>query len=339
MKLLSTGIRLGLAASLAAFAGLHAQAPPTPDSTPASPSGAPAVPTLVPDKELKTKESKAAADASAAPARAAVDPLEALESAYAENRAAALRRVLARYADELEILGQTLAANGDTAGAARARMERDRVLPALGLPAVAAEDADEFAAFMEGPDPVVPPPPATLSGDLDAILKSLQSGPPTASAESGKSGPATPASPAGTAPGGSAKGARRLLRMGNAELIGDYDPLYGYYSWMTGSKARWTLNDLPPGTYQLLLRYTCDEKEGGGKIAAEFGTGKAEAEIVPTGGWKRRKEIVLGPFEVTGNRAEVLLKVASIKPGAFYLMDLNALLVQPVASGKNSGKP
>ncbi|MDB6071254.1 MAG: hypothetical protein JWL81_2425 [Verrucomicrobiales bacterium] len=339
MKMLSTGMRVGVAASLAALAGLQAQAPPAPDVPPATPPGIPAVPRVIPEKELKTKELKTGADLPFTSGAAASDPLAALEAAYAENRAAALRRVLARYADELETLGQTLAANGDTAGAARARMERDRVLPALGLPAVSAEDAGDFAAFEDGPDPVAPAPPATPPGDLDSILKSLQSGPQSAAADTAKSGPAAASTPAGSASGGSAKGARRLLRMTNAELIGEYDALYGHYSWFMGSKARWTLNDLPPGTYQLLLRYTCDEKDGGGRIAAEFGTGKVEADIVPTGGWKRRKEIVLGPFEVTGNRAEVLLKVASIKKGALYLMDLSALLVQPVAPGKNPDKP
>ena len=49
--------------------------------------------------------------------------LAALEAAYAEDRAAVLRRLLARYVDELGSLEKQLAAAGDQAGAARVRIE------------------------------------------------------------------------------------------------------------------------------------------------------------------------------------------------------------------------
>lgn len=339
MKMLSTGICLGLAVGIASLAPLRAQAPTAPDAPPATPPAVPFSPVPVPDNEVKANESQSNAAPAAPAPPAASDPLAAVETAYAENRAAALRRVLARYADELETLAQTLAANGDAAGAARARMERDQVLPALGLPAVADEDASEFAAFEDGPDAAAPPP-AALSGDLESMVKNLQSGKPAAAADAPRPEPAATAATPGAGAGGPVKGVRRVLRMTNAELPGKtYDPLYGHYAWTFAGQARWTLNDLPPGNYQLLLRYSCDEKDGGGRIGAEFGAGKAEADVLPTGSWKRRREMVLGPFEVTGNRAEVFLKVKSVKPGALYVMDLNALVVQPVPAGKNPDKP
>lgn len=259
--------------------------------------------------------------------------LAALEANYAEDRAASLRRVLARYVDELQALEQSLAAAGDASGAARVRLERDRVLPALGLPAVAAADADEFAAFEDGAEPPMPAVPATAPADLDAILKSLLPG-GTAAAAPGV-GPA-PATPGNAVPG---RGAKRILRMTNAQLEGTYDPAFGYYYWSGGRSASWTLSDLAPGSYRLVLRYSCDEKTGGGKLSARFGGGKIELEVPSTGGWNRRRELVIGPFEITGSRADLILEPGNLSPSASYLMDLNALLVQPITPPAGSAKP
>lgn len=258
--------------------------------------------------------------------------LAALEANYAEDRAASLRRVLAKYVDELQALEQSLAAAGDASGAARVGLERDRVLPALGLPAVAAADADEFAAFEEGADPPMPAVPATAPAELDAILKSLLPG-GTAASPAANPAPATPGS---AVPG---RGAKRVLRMANAQLEGTYDPAFGHYYWSGGRSASWTLSDLAPGSYRLVLRYSCDEKTGGGKLSAKFGNGKIELEVPSTGSWNRRRELVIGPFEITGSRADLILEPAKLSSSASYLMDLNALLVQPVAPPAGTGKP
>ncbi len=50
--------------------------------------------------------------------------LAALEANYAEDRTASLRRVLAKYVDELQSLEQSLVAAGDASGAARVRLSR-----------------------------------------------------------------------------------------------------------------------------------------------------------------------------------------------------------------------
>ena len=256
--------------------------------------------------------------------------LATLEASYAEDRAASLRRVLARYVDELEALERSLAAAGDTAGAARVGLERDRVLPALGWPAVAVADADEFAAFEEGADPPMLPIPASVPADLDGILKSLLPASPAVAAV-----PA-PAASGEAVPG---RGVKRILRMANAQLQGNYDPALGYYYWAGGRMASWTLSDLAPGSYRLVLRYACDEKTGGGKLTARFGGGKIELDVPSTGGWNRRRELVIGPFEITDSRADLILEPAKLNASASYLMDLNALLVQPVGPVSGSGKP
>ena len=258
--------------------------------------------------------------------------LAALEANYAEDRAASLRRVLAKYVDELQFLEQSLAAAGDASGAARVRLERDRVLPSLGLPAVAAADADEFAAFEEGSDPPMPAVPSTVPADLGAILKSLL---PGGTATSAAAGPA-PATTGSAVPG---RGAKQVLRMANAQLEGTYDPAFGFHYWSGGRSASWTLSDLTPGSYRLVLRYSCDEKTGGGKLSARFGSGKIELEVPSTGSWNRRRELVIGPFEIAGARADLILEPVKLSSSASYLMDLNALLVQPVAPPTGTGKP
>jgi hypothetical protein len=240
----------------------------------------------------------------------------------------ALRLVLARYADDLGSLHRKLLEAGDASGAARVQLERDRILPALGLPEVAAEDAGEFAAFEDAPAaPALPRvAPATLAGNLDAILKSLQ--PP--SPKAGLAAPAADQAKPGTPEQGPPKDSRRVLRMGTAQLKGSYDPAYGYVYWSPGRSAVWTLNDLPPGAYRLHLRYACDDKEGGGKVQAKFGGKTLEAEVPPTGNWRRNRNLTLGPFEITASRVDLVLQPASLKPEALYLMDLTAVLVQPV---------
>lgn len=250
-----------------------------------------------------------------------------LQNRYAEDRAVALRLVLARYADELEMLQKNLLEAGDATGAARVQLERDRVMPALGLPAVSAENAEDFAAFEE-PVPASTLPavmPASTPTDLDGILKTLlPAAPPSLPAQTAASTP--PSTPPAGPPG---RGGRRVLRMSTAELQGTYDPLYGYVYWLGGRSASWTLSDLPSGSYKLLLRYASDAQTGGGRVRAKFGDTTSEADVPSTGGWKRKRDLMLGPFEITNSRAEITLTPASIRPGGSYLMDLSAVLVLP----------
>ena len=259
---------------------------------------------------------------------AASDPVAALtdlEKRYGEDRAAALRLVLARYTDELAALQKLLLEAGDTAGAARVQLERDRIFPALGLPAVSAENADEFAAFEEpAAAPVLPPGNLSATpGDLESILKTLLPPAPSTTAAVTPAGPAKPPVP------GTAGAGRRLLRMATAQLSGTYDPVYGYVYWSGGRSASWTLSDLLPGFYKLQLRYMCDDEAGGGTLRARFGEITLETDVPPTGNWKRKRDLVIGPFEIKETRAEVTLTTASVRQGASYLMDLAAVLVLP----------
>jgi hypothetical protein len=255
---------------------------------------------------------------------------EALANSYAADRAAALRQVLARYVDELAALEKSLAAAGDASGAARVRLEHDRILPALGLPAVAAEDADEFAAFEEPAAVPVPPAPAVLPKDLNAIVQSLLPGGPDKPEASVL--PAAGGTPGAAPPG---KGSKRLLRMGTAALNGTFDPVYPWQYWSPGRTASWTLSGLPQGSYQVLLRYACDDKAGGGKLTVRLGDITREVEIAPTGSWKRRRELVAGSFEIKGSRADLVLQPATLIPGASYLMDLVAVMIVPDAKAAN----
>ena len=253
--------------------------------------------------------------------------LTELEARYAEDRAVSLRLVLARYADDLERLQTNMLEAGDVSGAARVLLERDRILPALGLPAPPEEEADEFAVFEElPPAPAVPlSAPAATPRDLDALLKTLM--PPAPVTTAANPGNAGKPAPSPTSPG---RGGRRLLRMANAQLLGTYDPVYGYVYWSAGRSASWTVNDLPPGSYKLQLRYACDSKEGGGKLRAKFGAGTMEVEVPPTGSWKRKSDLSIGPFAVGESRADLLLQPVSLSTGASYLMDLTAVIVLPV---------
>ena len=257
--------------------------------------------------------------------------LEELERGYAEDRAAALRRVLARYVDELKALEASLAASQDAAGATRVRLERERVFPALGLPAVEARGADDFAAFEEAVEVPLALVPRVLPRDFKGLVGSLLplgAGVPAGAAPEG----AADGGIGGAEGGAGGKGARRLLRMASAQRSGVYDAASGYEFWTEGKTAAWVLEDLPAGTYRLVLRYACSEQEGGGgKLLAQMGSAAVEEVVPGTGGWNRRREWVVGPFAVSGGRVDVVLKAASLASGGKYLMDFTALQVQPVS--------
>ncbi len=262
-----------------------------------------------------------------APSSSAETDLAAMEAAYAEDRAVVLRRLLARYVDELGALESSLTAAGDQAGAAMVRLEHGRVLPALGLPEVAAGNSEDFSAFEEGSGGPEPVAPLILPKDLDAILLSLQ--PARAAASSGGTSaedkgkiPAPPGSPALN------RSFRRVLRMNTAQLTEKVESSYPWMYWMTGRSALWNLSDLPAGFYQLMLRYACDELHGG-TLAVSFGENKIETKMAPTGSWRRRREVVIGPFEIKSPRADLLLKVNSVNPTGYSLMDFHSLMIQP----------
>jgi hypothetical protein len=263
-----------------------------------------------------------AAQPEAAPA-AGLTPLAALEAACAAERTAVLRGVLARYADDLEALENSLIAAGDNSGAARVRLERDRVLPSLGLPVTGAVDADEFAAFETPVDQPPPVLPSAVPGDLEGILKSLLP-------STGDPKPPSPIKPDAPAPPVAGRSSKRLLKMNSAQLSGPYDPSLGYGYWMAGRSATWTLSDLPPGSYRLVLRCACDAKDGGGgKVSAKFGSETIIAEVAGTGGWKRPRDLEIGPFQITESRVDLVLGVSFLTPNSTYLMDLYGLIVKP----------
>ncbi len=249
--------------------------------------------------------------------------LEGLERGYAEDRAAALRRVLARYADELAVLEGSLVAAKDEAGAGRVRVEREGVLAALGLPAVEAVEADDFAAFEEVVEVPVPLVPSVLPKDLAGTVRSLL--PPGVSRGLAAAAPAVGGTGAGS-------GGRRLLRMATAERTGVYDAASGYEFWTQGKSASWIVEDVAAGNYRVVLRYACDEKDGGGgKVMVQMGSVKLEVALPGTGGWTRRRELVVGPFAVSAGRVDVVVKAASLAEGGRYLMDFTALQVQPLS--------
>jgi hypothetical protein len=333
------------ASCLLAVAGLPWIAPPVllaqetaaslngQESSTAQPSPAPA----------PVKPAKATAGVKPGPAGSGTaDPAMAgLEAQYAAERTADLLAGLARYADELTALQKSLLTAGDTAGAARIQLELDRVLPVL-VPVKAEPAADDFSIFEEtepAPGPATLPADTATPGDLETLLKALQPQPPSKT-----SGPGTPPPPAGkgtgtaSGPGGApgktegapVKTARRLLKMSSAQLNGSWLPDLGYLYWIgTGQRALWTLDGLPATPCNVVLRYACDDKEGGGKLSVRLGETKIEIEVPPTGGWSRYRDLPVGTLANAANRADLVLEVASLKTGATSLMDLKAVMVIP----------
>lgn len=333
---LSAAALLGLLlAGVGARARAQAQAPAfAPDAVGVAGSETAQAPSTAP-KPVKTLP--AAKKGSADPAMAA------LEEQYAAERTADLLASLARYADELSALQKSLLTAGDTAGAARVQLELDRVLPVVGT-VKAQEGGDDFSIFEETGDstsnPAALAADAPTPADLESLLKALQapaSGVAPASSnstESNKAGSGSGSGPGGASPPKSdaapVKTARRLLKMASAQLNSSLFPEAPYLYWIApGRRAVWTLSDLPAGPCRVVLRYACDDKAGGGKLAVRLGASKTEVDVPTTGSWTRYRDLPAGTLDNAEPRADLVLEVASLKDGATSLMDLKAVMVIP----------
>ena len=251
--------------------------------------------------------------------------LTALEARRGGERVAGMRAALAQYADRLGALRAKLLARGDAEAAARVQLEMDRVSPAVAADSSGNTEKDtaDVGIFETTP---LPPPTGDASGVSDADVEKLvaslagDTGKPAAEAPS----PAAPASP----------GARLPMRMTAASFVpalASANPPKGHLIWTAGRSASWTVRDLVPGYYRLLLRYGAEEEDGGGTLLVSLGQEKLAVPIAATGGWSRRAELLTDPIVVTASSADLTLRHTPGQGGGTWLFDLQSVTLVPSA--------
>ena len=235
--------------------------------------------------------------------------MKALEDRHAAERHRLLRRRFAVYADELERLQAELRAKGRAADADAVAAERRRVmevleakeepLPASGMPMgpTPQERAEAFAAGLT-PEPSVEPV-AGAGASSGSVLRVRQLKIEKAGVN------------------------RDLLEYGSSGVG------RGYWSHEKATAA-WTVSNLAPGEYAVVLRFLCGAS-GGGTVEVQAGRDKFTVEVPQGDSWSKRQVLQAGTVKVTGSGLDVRVVAKGKRDEDGSIWDLRAVMLEPVA--------
>ena len=240
--------------------------------------------------------------------------LRQMEARLQEQRAGAARTRLILYSDELRKLQAHYTAAGEAAAAVAVQKELDAVALAM----------KRLAAIAQGQ--AGPPEAAELKevGKVsDAALAAKR-----IDAIIAKFSQAKGDDPAGRhALAGQLRA--RLLKIEKASKNPAYSEFEGSSYWAYNSSyAEWTLNDLAPGDYEVVLRYTASAISGGKAVVKAAGQ-KFEV-TVPQGEKGGRKELTLSPaLKVKEPGVDVRVESGGLADKADFLWNLQAVALVP----------
>jgi hypothetical protein len=244
--------------------------------------------------------------------------LEVLEVRLQGQRAEALGARLALYSDDLLKLSAQLEAAGDAGSAAAVQAELKAIRLAM----------NRLAAISRGE--AEPPSAEELKagGAQDAAALAARRINAIA-ARFNRSKPGDP-SPAGRV--AAAPPPRRVLRFDRAALNSDLTGSNGSHYWASpASYAAWSLANMAPGEYEVMLRCTADH-DSGGKAVVKAGNQILEV-IVPgakKGQVQRELSLNAGILKLTEPGVDIRVENGGLAPGAKHLWNPEAVVLQPV---------
>ena len=256
----------------------------------------------------------------AAPLRAQDDdgrdrPLEELEARLQEQRATALRARLVTYTDELEALHAKFTAAGDAAAATAVKTEMDAATVAMRqLANIARRQAD-------------PPAPDEVKADEELSATAL-----AARRINGIIARFTraKAAPRTTSSAPAFKVRQHILKFDKASRRSGYaDSSSREYWGYDEIYALWSVKDIAPGTYEVILRYSADAGTGGKAVVRIAGT-KLEAAIPKGEKSAREQKLSAGTVTITEPGADVRVESAGLTDKAESLWSLDSIVLQPV---------
>lgn len=234
-----------------------------------------------------------------------------------EQRAAAIRDRLTLYLDELHKLHTQLTAAGDSSGAAAVQREIDftkgaikrltGVIKAQMEPVEASEkkeDEEEISATTLAR--------RRINGIVARFQKLKLEAPPPAPVASDN-----------------AAARQRILKIEKASMKHSEGTGREYWTY-AGRHASWTLDDMIPGDYEIILRFSAGEK-GGGAATVRVAGRKFEIKVPKGEKSSRKLERNAGTVRINDRGVDIRVEAGELAEGAQYLWDLQAVVLQPAA--------
>lgn len=113
---------------------------------------------------------------------------------------------------------------------------------------------------------------------------------------------------------------------GGTKLLTPQEIIQGFVQ--KGAAATWTISEIPPGTYEIIIDYSAGSKNGGGNIHVAALTSEADIEITPLGTWKNFRRKRIGGIRVTTPPLTLKISTNSAKTAA-GAMALRQVVLRP----------
>lgn len=244
--------------------------------------------------------------------------LAILETRLQEQRAAAIRARLILYTDELQALQTQFANAGDSASADAVQRELETArLAVKRLTAIARGRADPAVADeLKDGEPLNAT--ALAAKRIDGIIARFDPDLSNAPAAPGRILSASPPR-------------QRVLRMERATRNPEYAEYDGASYWAyESSYAAWTVEDMAPGEYEVILRYSAGENTGG-KAVVKIAGRKLEVTVPKRekGQGPKEQKLNAGTVKVKEPGVDIRVEHGGLARGADYLWNLEAVLLQP----------
>ncbi len=244
--------------------------------------------------------------------------LEEMEARLQEQRATALRARLITYTDELDKLHARFNAAGETVAAALVKTELDSVAAAMRqLAGIARRQADPPApGELKEDEEISAPDLAARRIDQIVARFAAAKGSARPSASSLAAAPARP----------------RVLKFDKSRRSSTYDYLEGRAYWAyESSYAQWSLSDLTPGEYEVILRYA-DDAGTGGKAIIKAGAVTLEVTVPKGGKNARDQKLSAGTLTIKEPGVDVRVENGGLAGKADALWNLDSIVLQPAAA-------
>jgi hypothetical protein len=244
------------------------------------------------------------------------DPaLEEMDGKLQERRAGAVRARLVLYTDELEKLRAQFTTANDAAAINAVNTELEAAKLAMRQLAAIAKRQAEPVAPGEIEENGELPASVLAARRINKIIQRFS----------------VPKGPGRSVPGASSAAIRqRTLKFDEAARNKDYlgNGSRAYWGYEK-AYALWSLKDLAPGDYDMVLRCTADAETGGKAVVKIAGS---KFEVVVPGGQKggRELKIPVGAISIKESGVDVRVESGGLADKAKSLCDLEALVLQPV---------
>lgn len=99
-------------------------------------------------------------------------------------------------------------------------------------------------------------------------------------------------------------------------------------------EARWTLDLVKPGCYEVFLNYACPANTSGNQFEFSVGTITLKGKVVATKGWDDYKRLQIGRLDLKAGQS--VARINALAPLKGFLLDFRSIELVPVPSSSSS---